>query len=115
MTAVRGRLYLCCDWQGALDSRHASLAALCRRDPELPATLRAVAPIWIVQMPWLLSEAHRAALQRELVGAHQARMLRELLERLMAQAPLVVVLEDLHWSDLDTAGAPSRRCATTST
>jgi DNA-binding winged helix-turn-helix (wHTH) protein/tetratricopeptide (TPR) repeat protein len=82
-----------------------ALRELCRRDPQLPATLRAVAPTWIMQMPWLLSEAERAGLQRELVGAHQARMLRELrelLERLTTPAPLVVVLEDLHWSDLET-------------
>jgi DNA-binding winged helix-turn-helix (wHTH) protein/tetratricopeptide (TPR) repeat protein len=81
------------------------LRELCRRDPQLPPVLRAVAPTWIAQLPWLLSEAERAALQRELVGAHQARMLRELrelLERLSARAPLTVVLEDLHWSDLET-------------
>jgi DNA-binding winged helix-turn-helix (wHTH) protein len=81
------------------------LKELCRRTPELAATLRAVAPMWLVQMPWLAADADRAALQREIAGAHPDRMLRELgelLERYTVTRPLVLMLEDVHWSDLGT-------------
>ncbi len=58
-----------------------------------------------MQLPWLLEAADRDALQRELLGATRERMLREMaeaVEALTAQAPLVLVLEDLHWSDSAT-------------
>jgi predicted ATPase len=64
--------------------------------------LRAHAPTWLVQMPWLLSTADHEALHHELLGAAQARMLREMavwIEALTVEMPLVLVLEDLHWSD----------------
>src|ERR671914_425503 len=47
------------------------------------------------------------AIQREILGASQERMLREgcvLLEELCNAAPLVLVVEDLHWSDHATLG-----------
>ena len=76
---------------------------LCREvGPEAVALLRGRAPTWLVQMPWLIAEADRAALQRETLGGTQERMLREAteaLESLAARTPLVLVLEDLHWSD----------------
>ncbi len=53
-------------------------------------------------MPWLTSEADREALQRELSGASQDRMLREmgeLLDQYTRTQPLLLVTEDLHWSD----------------
>lgn len=80
-------------------------------------TLRRVAPSWLVQMPWLIDEAGRAALQRELEGATRERMLREiaeLTEALAASHLLVLVLEDLHWSDpstLDLIGFLAQRRA----
>jgi DNA-binding winged helix-turn-helix (wHTH) protein len=79
-----------------------ALRELCTLKPELPGLMRAVAPTWIVQMPWLLSETDRAALHRDLSGVHPDRMVRELLEllhRLSASQPAVLVTEDLHWSD----------------
>src|SRR5262249_23461264 len=45
------------------------------------------------------------ALQRKVAGATKERMLRELaeaLEGLSAERPVVLVLEDLHWSDVST-------------
>src|SRR4029453_5134083 len=45
------------------------------------------------------------SLQREIAGQTPERMLREmaeLVEALTAVAPLVLVLEDLHWSDYST-------------
>src|SRR5207247_11285211 len=67
--------------------------------------LRKHAPTWLAQMPWLLDRTDRDALQRELLGATRERMLREMaeaVEALTAEAPLVLVLEDLHWSDTAT-------------
>jgi hypothetical protein len=56
-------------------------------------------------MPGLVRPADLEALQRRLAGTTRERMLRELakaLEVLTAQQPLVLVLEDLHWSDPST-------------
>src|SRR5262249_9096687 len=57
------------------------------------------------QMPWLLSATALDRLQRSTLGATRERMLREMaraLEILSAEKPLVLVLEDLHWSDYAT-------------
>ncbi|MGH7417030.1 MAG: AAA family ATPase, partial [Candidatus Rokuibacteriota bacterium] len=67
--------------------------------------LRRQAPTWLVQMPGLMEDAEREALTRQLYGSTQERMARELaeaLEALTAGSPLVLWLEDLHWSDLST-------------
>ena len=82
-----------------------ALTALCRRDAALVELIRAVAPTWLLQLPWLSSAAEREALRRELSGTGQARMLREmgeLLDRYTADRPLLLVTEDLHWSDQAT-------------
>ncbi|MBI5716893.1 MAG: AAA family ATPase [Burkholderiales bacterium] len=82
-----------------------ALDALVRRDAGRVAVMRQAAPTWLVQMPWLLTEADRVALRAELAGAGQERMVRELWEllaRLTHDAPLVLVTEDLHWSDQGT-------------
>ena len=79
-----------------------ALAELCRRDDALLPLIRTVAPTWLLQLPWLSSGNEREALRRELSGAGQARMLRELgelLDRYTENRPLVLVTEDLHWSD----------------
>jgi DNA-binding winged helix-turn-helix (wHTH) protein/tetratricopeptide (TPR) repeat protein len=84
-----------------------ALGQLCRA-PEgarVIALLRQQAPTWLVQMPWLLTPADRERLQYELQGATRERMLRELaevLDTLTAETPLILVLEDLHWSDYAT-------------
>jgi DNA-binding winged helix-turn-helix (wHTH) protein len=67
--------------------------------------LRRQAPTWLVQIPASMEEAEREALSRQLFGSTQERMARELagaLEALIAERPLVLWLEDLHWSDLST-------------
>ena len=82
-----------------------ALADLCRRDSQLPALLRAVAPTWLLQLPWLSTPEERDALRRELAGVGPDRMLREmgeLLDRYAERRPLLVVTEDLHWSDRAT-------------
>ena len=82
-----------------------AIRELCRREPALLREMRAVAPTWLVQMPWFVNESERADLIREVAGAHQDRMvreMRELMDRYTVARPLVFVLEDLHWSDHGT-------------
>jgi predicted ATPase len=84
-----------------------ALGRLCR-GPEgkrLVTVLRQYAPSWLVQMPGLLPPAEWEALQRTTGRATPPRMLRELTEALdilMTECPLVLVLGDLHWSDMST-------------
>src|SRR4029450_1368730 len=82
-----------------------ALTGLCRRDPSLVELIRAVAPTWLFQLPWLSSAAERGARRRQRAGGSQVRMLRELgalLDRYTEQQPLVLVTEDMHWSDRAT-------------
>src|SRR5262249_24948835 len=54
---------------------------------------------------WLEHRDERETLRRQLLGGTKERMLREMaeaLEALTATAPVVLVLEDLHWSDYST-------------
>jgi DNA-binding winged helix-turn-helix (wHTH) protein len=67
---------------------------------------RQVAPCWHVQIPWLLSEGEPARFQAAMTSAPAERMLREIgtfLETVAARSTVVLVLEDLHWSDTATA------------
>ena len=69
------------------------------------AVLRRYAPLWLVQLLGVLSEAEMERLQHHVQGTTAARMLRELAEALdvlTADAPLLLVLEDLQWSDRST-------------
>jgi predicted ATPase len=73
--------------------------------PALLAVLRRWAPLWLVQLPGLVSAADLERVQRQVQGAPAGRMRRELaaaLAALTAATPLVLVLEDLHWSDRAT-------------
>jgi predicted ATPase len=94
-----------------------ALGQLCRGvdGAQVVAELRQHAPTWLVQMPWLLGPADREVLQNELRGATRERMLRELAEAINALTVtklLVLILEDLHWSDhatLDLLAVLARR------
>lgn len=82
-----------------------ALADLCRHDTALPKRMRSIAPTWLLQLPWLSSAEERDALRRELAGVGPDRMLREmgeLLEQYTQERPLLLVTEDLHWSDRAT-------------
>jgi predicted ATPase len=69
------------------------------------AALGRCAPTWLAQLPSLVGSTQLAALQRRTAGATKERMLRELtdaLETIALDVPLVLFLEDLHWSDVST-------------
>ena len=71
----------------------------------LVETLASRAPTWLVQFPALLTERHRETLKQEILGATRERMLREIvgaLESVAQATPLLIVLEDLHWTDPST-------------
>ncbi len=63
------------------------------------------APGWLAQMPWLLRPSEQAVLARSLIGEGGQRLVREadaLMAALTRDLPLILVLEDLHWSDTAT-------------
>jgi DNA-binding winged helix-turn-helix (wHTH) protein/predicted ATPase len=67
--------------------------------------LERCAPMWLLQLPALVESGELERLQHQVLGATQDRMMRELndaLEQLTAKHTLVLVLEDIHWSDTAT-------------
>jgi DNA-binding winged helix-turn-helix (wHTH) protein/tetratricopeptide (TPR) repeat protein len=100
----------CVEHYGAGEPYMPVLEALSRlgRDPggeRMIEVLNRFAPTWLAQMPELLPPEERARMQGQNHGVTQQRMLREMLmalEVLAAESPLVLVLEDLHWSDFST-------------
>jgi predicted ATPase len=84
-----------------------ALGRLCREPGSTPLLtgLGQHAPTWLMQMPALLGVAELDALRRQVTDASRERMLRELaeaVEALTVERPLILVLEDLHWSDYAT-------------
>lgn len=86
-----------------------ALNVVCRRQGESALTVLAnTAPDWLAELPWLDNNNQLKTVQKDASSKSQARMLRELGE-LLAQwsmdFPLLLVLEDLHWSDWATLDA----------
>lgn len=84
-----------------------ALGRLCREPggDRLITLLNQHAPIWLVQLPTLLTASELEALQRKVQGATRERMLRgmtEAVDAITTERPLVLWLEDLHWSDVST-------------
>ena len=84
-----------------------ALGRLCRQPDGrgLVERLARDAPTWLVQMPGLLETANRQVVQERVLGATRDRMLREFGQALLAvtaSRTLILVLEDLHWSDQST-------------
>jgi len=66
-------------------------------------SLKHYAPTWFVQFSWMLEPEY--SFEQQLIGATPARMLRDFcvfVEALAAKVPLILWLEDLHWSDTGT-------------
>lgn len=83
------------------------LGRLCRaaKERRLVERLRALAPQWLLQLGGVLSGDERAALRRRVGTVAPERMLRTLadaLDVLSRERPVLLVLEDLHWSDHST-------------
>ncbi len=67
--------------------------------------LKRYAPSWLAQLPGLLEPQAFAQLHQRVQGASRERMLREMAEAaelFTTTRTLVLVLEDLHWSDVST-------------
>jgi len=94
-----------------------ALTRLCREPDgkQLIEVIYRLAPAWLAQMPSLVTTEDRVRLQGIAQGMTQQRMLREMaeaLEVIAAETPLVLLLEDLHWSDpstLDLIATVARR------
>jgi DNA-binding winged helix-turn-helix (wHTH) protein/tetratricopeptide (TPR) repeat protein len=107
--AVRIGCGQCIEQYGAGEPYMPVLEALTRLGQEADNNcvldvLRRLAPTWLAQLPSLLSEAERAK-RGGGQPVTQQRMLREMaqaLETLTADSPLVLLFEDLHWSDFST-------------
>jgi DNA-binding winged helix-turn-helix (wHTH) protein/predicted ATPase len=84
-----------------------ALMRMCRAPSgeRLLAVLRQYAPHWLIQLPAFLRAEERQQLHRHTAGSTQRHMLREMaeiLEVLTAEKPLLLVVEDLQWSDYST-------------
>jgi DNA-binding winged helix-turn-helix (wHTH) protein/predicted ATPase len=84
-----------------------ALGRLCRAPGagEVVSVLAQYAPTWVLQLPGLVDDATAERLRTLTLGATRERMLREILDALdavCARRPLVLVIEDLHWSDQGT-------------
>jgi tetratricopeptide (TPR) repeat protein len=117
---VRAGRGQCVEQYGAGEPYMPILEALTRlcREPggdKIIEILHRLAPAWLAQMPSLVGAEDRARLQGLAQGTTQRRMLREMaeaLEVIAADSPLVMFLEDLHWSDpstLDLIATVARR------
>jgi DNA-binding winged helix-turn-helix (wHTH) protein/tetratricopeptide (TPR) repeat protein len=99
----------CLEHYGAAEAYLPVLEALGRllREPGAERVIRVLrthAPTWLVQLPWLEHRDVEASRDHSL-GITNERMLREMaeaLEALSAVTPVLLVLEDLHWSDHST-------------
>jgi DNA-binding winged helix-turn-helix (wHTH) protein/predicted ATPase len=100
---------VCIEQHGVREAYMPVLAAL-ERLTHRPDTgrflelLHRIAPTWLAQMPWLIGDEEEA-LRQSLQVVRPERMLREfaaLIEALTTAVTLVLVLEDLHWSDAST-------------
>jgi predicted ATPase/DNA-binding winged helix-turn-helix (wHTH) protein len=100
----------CIETHGAGEAYLPLLEAITRlcREPGgqlIARLLRQHAPTWLAEMPSVVGAAELNALKRQASGVTRERMLRELAEAVEVMAedvPLVLWLEDLHWSDPST-------------
>jgi DNA-binding winged helix-turn-helix (wHTH) protein len=100
----------CIEYYGAGEAYLPLLEAFERLGGALDTTrvvdvLQQYAPSWLVHLPALRSASEVEGLQRHSGGSSRQHMLRELAEAvevLTTECPLILVLEDVHWSDTAT-------------
>jgi predicted ATPase len=116
LARLRGRDRVALTWANATEQYGSgepyqplldALMRLCRgpAGERTIATLERYAPMWLAQLPGVLSPHDAVELQRRLVGTVRDRMLRELtnaVEALADGTTLVLAIEDIHWSDPST-------------
>jgi len=76
-------------------------------DDVVRSALRQHAPSWLLQMPELAAELDLDELRRSAMVTTTERMQRELvhaLEQIGSSSTIVMIIEDLHWSDPATIG-----------
>jgi DNA-binding winged helix-turn-helix (wHTH) protein/tetratricopeptide (TPR) repeat protein len=81
------------------------------RGAQAVAALVRYAPTFVAQIPHLVGDEQLGEVTRRAAGSSESRQLRELseaLEAMCSQDPLVLVLEDLQWSDIATIDLLSR-------
>jgi predicted ATPase/DNA-binding winged helix-turn-helix (wHTH) protein len=93
----------CLEQYGSSEAYLPILDALSRLDDDakIIEALRNCAPSWILQIPHLTTVSEREGIS----GVTRERMLREIaeaLELITTTTPVVLFLEDLHWSDYST-------------
>jgi DNA-binding winged helix-turn-helix (wHTH) protein len=100
----------CLDCNGPAEAYHPLLSGLGQladvlgKEAIVPL-LRAMAPMWLAQLPWLVGDAGHLDLLADLQGASGQRMQREMLALLVEicrRQTVIIVLEDMHWSDTAT-------------
>jgi DNA-binding winged helix-turn-helix (wHTH) protein len=102
VSALRGQ---CVEQHGTPEAYLPMLQIAGALGPPALAVLLRRAPAFIAQLPHLVPEAQRADLNARAAGGNEARMVRELidaLDEIGTNHTLVLVLEDLQWSDLAT-------------
>jgi predicted ATPase len=114
---ARGQCIECFGGKEAYYPMLEALGSLIRNaeDGALVQTFATQAPTWLAQVPSLMKADQRDTFQQESQGSARGRMVREIcdaLEAVTEQAPLILILEDLHWGDastLDFVSAFARR------
>lgn len=82
------------------------LCATATMGSDLVESLHRHAPAWLAQLPGLLAPEESRRLEKRIGDATSRRMLREFAGFLSAlPVPLLLVIEDLHWSDPSTLDA----------
>jgi predicted ATPase len=107
--AVRIAEGQCIDQHGGGEPYLPLMEALTRlaqgpQEAQVKRVLSARAPSWLSQMPWLCTRDERSAVEAR-GPATRERMMRELMlavEEIASDTPLLLKLEDLHWSDAST-------------
>lgn len=106
ISVLRGQ---CLEQYGSSEAYLPVLEAFSRlvheRGTQIAGILHKFAPTWLREIPGLTSANESQQMQDDLLQVTRDRMLREIAEALEAMTmakPVVLFLEDLHWSDYST-------------
>ena len=84
-----------------------AVARLCHAEngTEVIEIFKRYAPMWLMQLPGLIEPFELERIQNQVEGTSPERMSREFchaVENLTVKAPLILVVEDLHWAAVST-------------